>query len=171
MTELRYQHVEAALAEIFRVTDAGRMAFRARLRHLRNLGLPELPKVGQGTQLTYRTSHLHQLFFALELEEFGVDPIKAVAFVKKYFGILADAAGKQRDGSDRFIAFEPWFLSDSRCAEQEIRPRLCTEKQLLALLAKIGGRQSGFDDARLAVINVSKRIEFLTTVLRNRFEL
>jgi hypothetical protein len=171
MRELRYQHVEAVLSEIFRVTDAGRMAFRARLRHLRNLGLPELPKVGQGIQLTYRTRHLHELLFALELEEFGLDPIKAVAFVKRYFGILADASEKQRDGSDRFIAFEPWFLSDSRRTEHAIRPRLCTEKQVLGLLTKISGRQSGFDDARLAIINVSKRLEFLRTALENRFGL
>lgn len=58
----------------YRVSPQDQKAFRARLRHLRNLGVPSVEKVGKGTQLTYTRKHLWQIYLALELTKLGVSP-------------------------------------------------------------------------------------------------
>jgi hypothetical protein len=68
---LRYEHVEKALAEVMKVTPKGMGAFRARLRHLRNIGLPRLPKPGSGRAIDYTRQHALEMLLAVELENLG----------------------------------------------------------------------------------------------------
>jgi hypothetical protein len=72
--EIRYKHVEAVLSRIFKVSPANRGAFRARLRHLRNMGIPDLPRPGSGAQIRYTRVHLIQMIIALELSALGIAP-------------------------------------------------------------------------------------------------
>jgi hypothetical protein len=53
MDDLRYKHVEHALADLFKVQPDSMGAFRARIRHFRRLGIPDLPIVGSGTQISW----------------------------------------------------------------------------------------------------------------------
>ena len=63
----RYGHVEAALARLHNVPNEGLKKFRARIRHLRNAGVPELPQAGSGTHITYTADRVAELFVGLEL--------------------------------------------------------------------------------------------------------
>lgn len=77
--DLRYKQVEDALVAALAVTQKDMGAFRARVRHLRNLGLPKLPKPGSGRQISYTESQAFEMLIALELENIGVTPRTAVA--------------------------------------------------------------------------------------------
>lgn len=70
----RYANVEQAVARCQRIPDAGMGAFRARLRHLRHQGVPDVPRPGKGRPVQYTLDHAAQLAFALELEALGVPP-------------------------------------------------------------------------------------------------
>ena len=68
---MQYEHVEKALAEVMNVTPGGIGAFRARLRHLRNIGSPRLPKTGSGRAIDYSRQHALEMLLALELQRLG----------------------------------------------------------------------------------------------------
>jgi hypothetical protein len=68
---LRYVDVEEALAQIMGVTPRRLGAFRAQLRHLRNIGAPNLPKPGSGRAIDYTRRHALEMLLALELQKIG----------------------------------------------------------------------------------------------------
>ena len=68
---LRYEDVEESLAEIMNVKPRRRGAFRAQLRHLRNIGSPCLPKTGKGYAINYDRRHALEMLLALELQNIG----------------------------------------------------------------------------------------------------
>ena len=74
---LGYKRVEAALADALEVKPDGMGAFRARLRHLRNLGLPKLPTPGSGQRIGYSEDNAFVMLLALELEDVGLAPRSA----------------------------------------------------------------------------------------------
>ena len=77
---LRYRNVEAALATVLEVRPKRIGAFRARLRHLRNIGLPSgLPRPGSGQQIAYSQGQALEMLIALVLEELGQSPKAAAA--------------------------------------------------------------------------------------------
>jgi hypothetical protein len=78
--ELRYKHIEAALAEVMNIKSEDKGAFRARLRHLRNIGVPPLPNSGSGQPIDYSRRQALELLVALELEKIGQAP-KQVALL------------------------------------------------------------------------------------------
>jgi len=75
-----YKEAEAALTVVFVVPPEKMGAFRARIRHLRNLGVPAIPKPGSGQKVDYSRDHLIHLALALELEQAGLSPIDAAKF-------------------------------------------------------------------------------------------
>jgi hypothetical protein len=72
--EFRYKHIEAALADVLNVPQKKMGAFRARIRHLRNIGLPQLPKPGSGQQIAYTRRHALEIILALRLQDIGQAP-------------------------------------------------------------------------------------------------
>ena len=72
--DLRYGDVERALVRAFKIQDTDVKAFRARIRHLRNLGVPDLPKSGSGRQISYTLDHARELYLALRLNQLGMMP-------------------------------------------------------------------------------------------------
>jgi hypothetical protein len=70
----RYRHIETALAVIFGIKPESLGAFRGRLRHLRNIGVPNVPKPGSGEQIVYTREHAIELLLALELGALGITP-------------------------------------------------------------------------------------------------
>ncbi len=68
-----YATVEAALATNLKVDTNGRPAFAARLRHLRNLGIPRATP-GTGRRLSYSIDDVQQMLIALLLESIDCSP-------------------------------------------------------------------------------------------------
>ena len=99
--ELRYKHVEAALAEVLNVKAKGLGAFRARLRHLRNIGLPRLPMPGSGQHIVYSRHQALEMLIAMELEKVGQTPRKAALLAES---IVQQSPYGQYEGKDVYIA-------------------------------------------------------------------
>ena len=71
---MQYAQFEEALVQIFSIRETDLGAFRARLRHLRNLGIPNIPKRGSGNTVYYRRKDLLVTFVALALQSLGSAP-------------------------------------------------------------------------------------------------
>jgi hypothetical protein len=78
--ELRYGQVEAALADVMDVRRKDMPAFRARLRHLRNIGVPRLPRPGSGQMVEYSRQQALEMLISLELEKIGQAPKQIALF-------------------------------------------------------------------------------------------
>jgi hypothetical protein len=85
-----YSSVENALASNLGLDDEDRPAFAAKLRHLRNLGIPHT-KPGTGRRLSYSTKDVEQMLFALLLESLGCSPRWSVDIVHS---LMEQAKGK-----------------------------------------------------------------------------
>lgn len=84
-----YGEFEAILAELHRIPETGTKAFRARLRVMRDAGIPSVAKPGKGARVSYRFEDLWEAHLALHLEQFGL-PLERVRFV------METTAGKGR---------------------------------------------------------------------------
>jgi hypothetical protein len=77
-----YGAIEGALAEVLDIPAEETKAFRARLRHLRDLGIPSaLPRPGSGKKVAYSLSQALEMLFAIVLEHGGYSPRRAVSLV------------------------------------------------------------------------------------------
>jgi hypothetical protein len=97
---VRYRCLEAALADVMNVKPKGMGAFRAKLRHLRNLGLPRLPSPGSGQAINYTRRQALELVFAMELEKFGQVPRMAAENAQS---IVRQSPYGQHEGEDCFV--------------------------------------------------------------------
>ncbi len=80
--ELLYGQVENILAKVIGIKSEGRSAMKARLRHLRNIGVPELPRPGSGQKVLYSRKQAMEMLFALGLENVGQTPRTAAMLAK-----------------------------------------------------------------------------------------
>ena|SRR6267154_2497832 len=71
---MQYRQFEEALVQMFSIREASLSAFRARLRHLRKLGIPNIPKRGSGNTFVYRVEDIFTTFVALALQTVGSAP-------------------------------------------------------------------------------------------------
>jgi hypothetical protein len=97
---MRYREVEAALAEVMHIGPKGMGAFRGRLRHLRNIGLPRLPKSGSGRAIYYSPRQALEMLLALELENAGQTASKAALVAES---IVRQSPYGQHDGQDCYV--------------------------------------------------------------------
>src|SRR6185312_7244014 len=86
---MQYREFEQALVEMFSVDETYLSAFRARLRHLRKLGVPDVPKRGSGNASSYSQGHLFITSVALTIETLGYTPTTSA--------LIAAQAGRQLD--------------------------------------------------------------------------
>ncbi len=77
--ELRYGQIEAALADALDIKEAAMGAFRARIRYLRNIGVPSVAGPGKGKVITYELRHALEILLTLELQNVGQSPTAAAA--------------------------------------------------------------------------------------------
>lgn len=69
-----YGQVEAALAKVHKIPPERFGAFRGRIKHFQRIGLvPSSP--GRGKRISYEDNDIYLWAFALQLSEFGIDPI------------------------------------------------------------------------------------------------
>jgi hypothetical protein len=135
--DIRYKHVEAALADLYLVPEESLKTFRARLRHLRKVGVPILPKVGSGRQIAYSPDQVFQLFLGLEMSNWGTPPTTIAAFIAGNWanlGPMFRQALAAESSSARFLVFSPSFMSEiwSEPAFAISGPWLVTRGELLA---------------------------------------
>jgi hypothetical protein len=79
---MQYWQFEEALVRKFSIQEANLSAFRARLRHLRSLGIPKVPKHGSGNTVIYRKQDLFSTFVALALQTIGSSPAVSAKIAK-----------------------------------------------------------------------------------------
>jgi hypothetical protein len=97
---LRYKEIETSLAEIMRVESKDMGAFRGRLRHLRNIGLPRLPKSGSGRAIDYTPRHALEMLLALRLENAGQTPANAALVAAS---MVRQSPYGQHKGEDAYV--------------------------------------------------------------------
>jgi len=161
---MKYKQLELALAAVHRIDDKGLKTFRARLRHLRNLGVPDVPKPGSGGQVEYTDEHAHQLVIALELEAFDWDPAHAADLVKSRWPALKQWCEEARINQGMFLAMHPDFIGESypalgRNPEQgtEAGLGLYTRDQVCSEIVS----RAGWDLRRLIAVNLSDSLRWL----------
>jgi hypothetical protein len=93
---MQYREFEKVLVETFSIDEASMGAFRARLRHLRNLGTPNIPKRGSGNAVNYRREHLFTTSIALALQTLGLAPVVS-ALVAQHAARQAHLLGSGKD--------------------------------------------------------------------------
>lgn len=122
---LSYGEAETLLATIYKATGKAQTgAFRARLKHLKRLGIPLGSNPGRGKKIYYERNELYQWCFCIEMEEFGIDPSIITNIVKKYWeGILVPAFNKVRQdlATDIYFCFAPEFASAGWKPPQEFQ--------------------------------------------------
>jgi hypothetical protein len=88
---MQYGQFEEALIQMFSIREDSLGAFRARLRHLRRLGIPNIPKRGSGNIANYGAEDLFTTFVALALQTLGSAPAVSVPIAyaaARYFATL-----------------------------------------------------------------------------------
>jgi hypothetical protein len=86
----RYGVIEKALADVLRVEPERMNAFRGRLRHLRNINCPHLPRTGSGQPVFITREQAIEILIALELGTLGLAPRHAVEHAKFYAEEIGD---------------------------------------------------------------------------------
>jgi hypothetical protein len=101
--QLRYPAVETALAEVLHIAPEDQpRAFRARIRHLRNIGVPGIAHPGQGRAADYCVFDALEILLGLRLQSLGVSP-KLVADMAHrltlayWYGLAGEEAGRLQD--------------------------------------------------------------------------
>jgi hypothetical protein len=87
MSVLEYRDIEARLAELHSIHEEDLGAFRARIRVLRNMGVPDLPRVGKGARVGFSPDDIAELHLVLTLGEFGLPPARIVQIITKVKGL------------------------------------------------------------------------------------
>jgi len=122
---LSYAEAEFTLASIFKANSKAQVgAFRARLKHLKRLGIPLGINPGRGKKISYQRAELYQWCFCLELEEFGIDPSIITRIVREYWSKLlgpgfAAVAKESTDAQETLFVFVPQLMSVGWRPKQE----------------------------------------------------
>ena len=110
----RYATIEALLAKILEVKPKAMGAFKARVRHLRKLGVPQLPTPGTGQKVDYKREHAIELLIALRAQELGHTPAHAVDIVTVARHFVSDLDGLPSRGQEQFLVIQPGSDSSGR---------------------------------------------------------
>jgi hypothetical protein len=95
---MNYTELEGRLASIHDVGPEGWGAFRARLRVLRDKGVPHVPRVGKGARVEYTFEDLWESNLALRLQEAGLPPSRVVEIVTNARKFLPTLPEMERRG-------------------------------------------------------------------------
>jgi len=96
---MRYSELETALVDIHGVPDGGRKGFRARLRVLRDMGVPCVAKPGKGAGgVEYSFDDLWETAVGLALARGGLPPLRIAIVVDAFrkLNILDEVRRKQK---------------------------------------------------------------------------
>ena len=102
-TGFRYAHAEKALRMLLKITSGEMGAFKARIRHLRKLGVPNLPASGSGRKISYSREDVFMIAVALRLQDLRMPPSVAV----KGAHAALSKAERIRTGGSKFLLLMP----------------------------------------------------------------
>lgn len=109
--EFNFGEVERTLALAYNIADDKRTAFAARLKHLQKRGFPPGINTGRGRAAVYNVGHLVLLGVALELNQLGLTPERAIKAIGEDLHAVAMAvhmaarSDEPRNGSFEFPMF------------------------------------------------------------------
>src|SRR4051794_9344209 len=119
-----YAQVETALARLFNADpEVQQKTFRARIIHLRRVGIPLGFSPGRGKRIAYELEQVYQLGLCLELEEMGLDPSLISRLMETFWSNmfypllvkeeqkLGFSLGPEHIPDDLFFAIYPKFMS------------------------------------------------------------
>jgi hypothetical protein len=86
-TRISSGQVEEILARLNAIDEAGRVAFRARIKHFQRLGFPPGSNTGKGRPASHSAVTLLQLIFAFDLTQAGLPPAMVVRIIKHYWSL------------------------------------------------------------------------------------
>jgi hypothetical protein len=112
---VNYAEAERMLASLHGASgDIQKMTFRARLKHLKRLGIPLHSSPGRGKKIRYFDDQLYQWAFCLELAEFGVDPTVVAGIVEtEWISNISDRFQEAlKSPSDVYFAMCPRMMSN-----------------------------------------------------------
>jgi len=92
---MTYGVVEAVIAEVLDVPPKMIGAMRARLRHLRNLGVPALPRPGSGKKIRYSYRQAFEMLTTVILEHGGFTPRLAISAAQDIWGTASEWQGDE----------------------------------------------------------------------------
>jgi hypothetical protein len=123
---LSYAEAEHTLAFLHGVKgDVRQNAFRARLKHLKRLGIPRGITPGSGAKIYYFEEQLFEWAFCLELAEFGIDPTVIVDLISRKWDddILPHMATARAEAhGDLFFVAEPSVMSAALAGTKDTLP-------------------------------------------------
>jgi hypothetical protein len=100
---LLYGQIENIIARVLWIREDLRPVLRARLRHLRKIGVPELPNVGSGGRVHYTYEQALEMLVAIALENIGQEPSVAKSIAKIAVDRLLIATLKKNEGAHLFV--------------------------------------------------------------------
>jgi len=100
---LLYGQIENIIARVLWIREDLRPVLRARLRHLRKIGVPELPNVGSGGRVHYTYEQALEMLVAIALENIGQEPSVAKSIAKIAVDRLLIAMLKKNEGAHLFV--------------------------------------------------------------------
>lgn len=89
----KFSEVDDALALVHSIADDKRSAFANRLRHLHRLGFPPGIKAGRGKVASYEVGDVFLLAIALELNQLGLSPERAINAITSDLHAVGMGAG------------------------------------------------------------------------------
>jgi len=102
--EYGFAEVERALASFHSIADDKRSAFVSRLQHLQKLKFPPGVNTGRGRAARYQPHHVFLIAIALQFNELGMNPDRAIRMIRRNLGELAA-------GVVAALSPSPWHLS------------------------------------------------------------
>jgi hypothetical protein len=110
---LNYGQLETLMARIHGASAKAQTgALRARIRHLRRLGLPLGISPGTGNPVAYGKKQIYELAFCLELEQCGVDPRLAVGLLKAHREYVLNAYAKAEAAVQKNEGYYFWLKGE-----------------------------------------------------------
>lgn len=127
--EWTFGQVEQVLACAHNIRDDRRSAFSNRLKNYQKAGFPEGINTGRGRAATYHIGHLLQLGLALELNQLGLNPERALEVIRSdmhsvampFFHSASQGAPESGSTLPFFLYFDPAGLSDLMIERAEDR--------------------------------------------------
>lgn len=98
---MEYRFIEPILSELHRVTPDDAKAFRARLRILRDVGVPAVERPGKGARIDYTAKDVFMMHLGLIFDDASFPPIaiseivktiESLGIYKKFLAALSESA-------------------------------------------------------------------------------
>jgi hypothetical protein len=157
-----YGAVERALADVFEIDPDRMSAFRAQLRHIRNLGVPRgLARPGSGRKIEYTLSQALEMAFTTVLEQHGYTPRLAVRIGPRMLDTLIQHSGL----GPRVRTAGPYYVIVDKPASPEMHSGFTFVPGFEQLTQVIKGQLVDREYDTLFLVNISSLMQKIEQAL------